>query len=149
MSNGPATNVKQLVPLLMVRDIQLSIDFYVRGIGFEMTNKWLDNERLRWCWLQVGGAALMLQEYVPDEHHVSIPSKDPGEGVGFYFTCDDALAIYHAVLINGLSPSEPFVGNKMWVVGLTDPDGYKIFFESSTDVPEETTYSGWSKSNKS
>ena len=31
----------------------------------------------------------------------------------------------------------------MWVVGLTDPDGYRIYFESPTDVPEETFLSEW------
>jgi len=29
----------------------------------------------------------------------------------------------------------------MWVTSLTDPDGYRIDFESPTDVPEETVYS--------
>jgi lactoylglutathione lyase len=31
----------------------------------------------------------------------------------------------------------------MWVVPLRDPDGYSLFFESATDVPEETKYSQW------
>jgi len=30
----------------------------------------------------------------------------------------------------------------MWVTSLSDPDGYRIEFESPTDVPEETVYSG-------
>jgi hypothetical protein len=30
----------------------------------------------------------------------------------------------------------------MWVTSLRDPDGYKIDFESFTDIPEETVYSG-------
>ena len=29
----------------------------------------------------------------------------------------------------------------MWVTSLTDPDGYRIDFESATDVPVETVYS--------
>jgi hypothetical protein len=29
----------------------------------------------------------------------------------------------------------------MWVTGLDDPDGHKIYFESTTDVPEETKLS--------
>jgi len=29
----------------------------------------------------------------------------------------------------------------MWVTSLSDPDGYRIEFESSTDGPEETEYS--------
>ena len=32
----------------------------------------------------------------------------------------------------------PFVGNHMWVTGLRDPDGYQLYFESPTDVPEDT-----------
>jgi lactoylglutathione lyase len=33
----------------------------------------------------------------------------------------------------------------MWVVGLKDPDGYQIYFESPTDVEEETLYTEWVK----
>jgi hypothetical protein len=43
---------------------------------------------------------------------------------------------------------EPFVGNHMWVVSFTDPDGYRLDFESQTDVPEETKYSDWLMANK-
>ena len=28
----------------------------------------------------------------------------------------------------------------MWVTGVTDPDGYKLFFESLTSEAEETVY---------
>jgi hypothetical protein len=28
----------------------------------------------------------------------------------------------------------------MWVTILTDPDGYKLDFESPTDTPEESVY---------
>jgi len=41
--------------------------------------------------------------------------------------------------------NEPFVGNNMWVVSLVDVDGYRLDFESPTDVPEETKYSEWIK----
>lgn len=63
---GP--NVKQVVPFLTVSDIQASLRFYVDGLGFSMTNHWSPEGQLRWCWLQNGGAALMLQEY-PQEGH--------------------------------------------------------------------------------
>ncbi len=29
----------------------------------------------------------------------------------------------------------------MWATRLSDPDGYRLFFESVTDVPEETKLS--------
>lgn len=40
----------------------------------------------------------------------------------------------------GLTPRRPFVGNALWVVDITDPDGYRLEFESPTDMPEETEY---------
>lgn len=36
------SNVKQAVPFFMVRNIEASIEYYVKGIGFEMTNNWID-----------------------------------------------------------------------------------------------------------
>ena len=125
----------------MVRNIVASLEFYERA-GFTLKNKWLDHDKIRWCWLEIGTAALMLQEYAPDQQHNFSPAH-AGQGVSIYFICGDALAIYKAAQTAGLFPQEPFVGNGMWVVGLTDPDGYKIFFESLTPVPEETRYREW------
>jgi catechol 2,3-dioxygenase-like lactoylglutathione lyase family enzyme len=121
----------------MVSNLEASLRFYVDGLGCTMTKNWIDEGKLRWCWLQLGGAALMLQEYHPG----SIPESKRGEGVSVCFQCKDALAIYNDALAHNLQPREPFVGNAMWVTILTDPDGYKLDFESPTEVPEETTYS--------
>ena len=63
-----------------------------------------------------------------------------GEGVSICFVCEDALALYHEFRGRGLEASRPFVGNRMWVTSLRDPDGYQLHFESSTDVREETVY---------
>jgi len=49
------TNVKQAVPFFAVSNIEESVRYYVNGLGFEMTNKWIDEGKLRWCWLQHGG----------------------------------------------------------------------------------------------
>ena len=132
---GP--NVQQVVPFLMIANVEASLRFYVEGLGFTITKKWIDEGKLRWCWLQLEGAAIMLQEYRPDR----IPATKRGEGISICFQCKDALALYRAFLSHGLNPREPFVGNAMWVTTLTDPDGYKLDFESPTDVPEETVYS--------
>jgi len=32
------------------------------------------------------------------------------------------------------------VGNGLWVTSVTDPDGYRLDFESLTDMPEESEY---------
>jgi lactoylglutathione lyase len=130
-------NVQQAVPFLMVANLEASLRFYTEGLGFTLRNQWIDRGRLRWCWLDLGRASLMLQEYLPEK----LPSTKRGEGVSLCFQCRDALELYRQFLGRGLSPNEPFVGNAMWVTILTDPDGYKLDFESPTSAPEESTYS--------
>ena len=89
-----ATNVKQAVPLLAVSNMENSLRYYVDGLGFTMRNKWIDEGKLRWCWLQLGGAALMLQEFRTEGHDSWVPDGKVGVGVSICFTCEDALAIY-------------------------------------------------------
>ena len=69
-----AANVKQAVPFFMVSNLEASLRYYVDGLGFHMTNQWIDQGKLRWCWLELGGAALMLQEYAKDR----VPAEKRG-----------------------------------------------------------------------
>jgi catechol 2,3-dioxygenase-like lactoylglutathione lyase family enzyme len=141
LETGTEPNVKQAVPFFAVSSIQASVRYYVDGLGFQMTKKWIDQGELRWCWLERGGAALMLQEFRKDGHDSWVPEGKVGVGVSICFICQDALAIYREVTSRGIQASRPFVGNGMWVTSLSDPDGYRIDFESYTDVPEETVFS--------
>jgi catechol 2,3-dioxygenase-like lactoylglutathione lyase family enzyme len=136
------TNVKQAVPFFGVSDMEESLRFYVDGLGFRMTEKWIHEDKLRWCQLELGEAALMLQEFWKEGPHEGRPEGELGQGVSICFICEEALAIYRQVTSRGIDARRPFVGNKMWVTSLTDPDGYSIEFESPTDEPEETVYSG-------
>ncbi len=131
------TNVQQAVPFFWVSNMEASLRFYVDGLGFEMVNKWIDEGKLRWCWLQHGNAAIMLQEY----RAAKKPESKPGVGVSISFQCKDALAIYREVTSRGIEAKRPFVGNGLWVTSAQDPDGYKLEFASPTDVPEETVLS--------
>ena len=91
--------------------------------------------RIRWCWLERGDAAIMLQEFLPAQR----PIETLGTGVHMCFMCEGALALYHEFKSRGLQTRKRlFVGNRLWVVPLTDPDGYLIEFESPTDAPEES-----------
>ncbi|HSR91597.1 MAG TPA: VOC family protein, partial [Gemmatimonadales bacterium] len=132
----------QAVPFFMVTDIDVSLHFYVDGLGAVMTNKWIPEGRIEWCWLQLGNAALMLQEYRQHEVHPGRPDGPLGQGVSVCFMCADAITIYHEVIARGISAQRPFVGNGLWVTSVQDPDGYRLDFESPTDVPEETVYQG-------
>jgi lactoylglutathione lyase len=144
MSTTPvvSANVKQSVPFFGVTYMEASLRFYVDGLGFQMKHWWIPNQvednpdgRIRWCWLERGNAAIMLQEFRPDRR----PTETLGTGVHVCFMCEDALALYREFKSRGIQTRKrPFVGNRLWVVPVTDPDGYFIEFESPTDAPEES-----------
>jgi uncharacterized glyoxalase superfamily protein PhnB len=137
-----SVNVKQAVPFFHVTDMEASLRFYVDGLGFKMKNRWIPapeernpDGKIRWCWLQLGEAAIMLQEFLP-EHR---PKETLGTGASVCFMCGDALALYREFKSRGIQTRRrPYVGNNLWVVPVTDPDGYRMEFESPTDAPEES-----------
>lgn len=130
--------VTEAIPFLTVSDMRRSLAFYQDGLGFEIELVWRPEGEIRWCQIRLGKAALMLQEAMagqgPDE------AAKAGHGVPIMLMCKDALAAYHLGIEKGLAPEMPFVGNGLWVTSYTDPDGYRLDFESPTDVAEETVY---------
>lgn len=153
MDANSKPNIRLAVPFFLVADMETSLRFYRDGLGFTMTNQWTPGGqwttggKIQWCWLQRDAVSLMLQEPGADKPPSPEPAITAKTGPSVAFQCEDALALYHEFKERGLPVSEPFVGNGMWVVILKDPDGYKLDFESVTEVPEETTYSEWSKRN--
>ncbi len=135
-------NVKQAVPFFTVMDMERSVRFYVDGLGCTMSRKWVDDGKLCWCWLDLGDAALMLQEFWKEGPHRNVPSDKLGVGVSICFTCEDAIALYREFRARGLDAKRPFVGNGLWVTEVADPDGYALFFESPTDAEEDSEYAG-------
>ncbi|HXP88416.1 MAG TPA: VOC family protein [Bryobacteraceae bacterium] len=133
--------VTEVVPFLRVSDMERSVRYYVDGLGFTITNKWVPDGKLRWCWMIKGRAALMLQEFWRDGNPGGRPDGSLGQGVSLVFQCEDALAIYRDVTSRNIAATEPFVGNALWTFSLCDPDGYRLEFASPTDVPEETKLS--------
>jgi len=144
MSTSPVTsaNVKQAVPFFGVTNMEASLKFYIEGLGFKMTRWWIPDRpedkpdgRIRWCWLEKGGAAIMLQEFLPARR----PTETLGTGVSVSFSCEDALALYREFKSRGVQTrGRPTVGNRLWVVPVTDPDGYRMEFASPTDAAEES-----------
>jgi catechol 2,3-dioxygenase-like lactoylglutathione lyase family enzyme len=142
LATGTSANVKQAVPFFGVTNMETSLRFYVDGLGFKMKHSWVpdraeDNPegKIRWCWLERGDAAIMLQEFWPGRK----PAETLGAGASVCFMCEDALALYREFKLRGLETRRrPFVGNRLWVVPVTDPDGYRLEFESPTEAPEES-----------
>lgn len=134
----PDANVVEAVPFFGVTDIERTVRWYVEGLGFEMTCDWRPEGKLRWCSLKRGGASVMLQEFAAEGQGGARPEGELGAGVCVSFQCRDAVALYREFRARGIEARRPFVGNRMWVTTLRDPDGYRIEFESPTDAPEES-----------
>jgi lactoylglutathione lyase len=137
-----SVNVKQAVPFFGVTNMEASLRFYIDGLGFKMKHQWIPDRaedhpdgRIRWCWLELGDAAIMLQEFRPEGR----PTQALGTGASVSFMCEDALALYRQFKSRRIQTrTRPFVGNRLWVVPVTDPDGYRMEFASPTDAPEES-----------
>ena len=138
-----SVNVKQAVPFFAVTNMESSLRFYVDGLGFKIKRQWIPERdgdypadgRIRWCWLEIGNAAIMLQEFLPQGR----PNETLGTGISVSFMCEDALALYRQFKSRGVQMRKrPFVGNRLWVVPVTDPNGYCLEFASPTDAPEES-----------
>lgn len=135
-------NVQQAIPFFSVTNMESSLRFYVDGLGFKMKHQWIPDRTednpdggIRWCWLELGKAAIMLQEFWPGGR----PTQVLGVGASVCFMCEDALALYREFKSRGIQTRKrPYVGNRLWVVPVTDPDGYRMEFESPTDAPEES-----------
>ena len=123
--------VHQTVPLLFVSDLEESRIFYCDRLGFEISDKWELEGKLAWCWLKLGGAALMLQQACESDP----PSSETGKGVTFYFLCKDADTVYREITQRGVEATKPavaFYGMKQTFVA--DPDGYLLCFENRVDT---------------
>ncbi len=141
-------NIRQAVPFFAVSDMEKSLKFYTEGLGFDLLHTWIPHGKIEWCWLQRGGGAIMLQEFRKEGQNAKPFPELPGAGVTVCFQCEDSLELYHEFTSRGIEVAEPFVGNGLWDVGLKDPDGYHLHFESPAMAPEETTYAEWKNSSR-
>jgi hypothetical protein len=92
-----SVGVKQAVPFFGVTNMEASLRFYVEGLRFKVKRWWIPDQpgddpdrRMRWCWLELGDAAIMLQEFMPGRQ----PKEALGAGTSVSFMCDDALTLY-------------------------------------------------------
>jgi catechol 2,3-dioxygenase-like lactoylglutathione lyase family enzyme len=119
--------VRQLWPLLFVRDIDKSVRFYRDELGFVLANQAEAHGRMFWCRLERGGAAIMLQQAEEEDG----PAEGRGRGVAFYFISEDADAMHVELTSRGLRLDRPKVADYgMKQLFVPEPDGYSICFES-------------------
>ncbi len=128
-----SVEVKGMVPLLAVFDMQRSLDFYCKGLGFEIKESAGPADDIGWVYLQLGNVELMLNTLyeMPDRpsHPDELQNKHHAD-TALYFGCPDVEACYAALKARGIATSEPYVTGYGWkAIDLKDPDGYHICFQ--------------------
>jgi uncharacterized glyoxalase superfamily protein PhnB len=121
--------VRQLWPLLTVQEIGRSVEFYCDRLGFVVVGQAESEGQIYWCRLERNGASIMLQQGEDEDG----PAAGRGRGIAFYFVCDDVDLVYTELSSRGLQLKPPRVANYgMKQIFVEEPDGYSIYFESST-----------------
>jgi catechol 2,3-dioxygenase-like lactoylglutathione lyase family enzyme len=125
----------KLVPELVVSNHAVSLDFYVRIIGFKVL---YERPAEGFAYLDLGGAALMIEQET--DFWVTAPRERPyGRGINLQIEVEDLDAILARLQQAGHPLFRPveeawyraddrYLGNRQFLV--QDPDGYLLrFFE--------------------
>ena len=132
-------NVRQAVPFFNVKNIQASLRFYVEGLGFTVTREWIPERQLRWCCLSsYGGAQCFNSNWKGGQPEGACsfsvracPSASCARCHRHLSPSEDARAE-----VDQASCRQQLMGHIAYRSG-----GYRLAFESPTDVSEDTVYS--------
>ena len=118
--------IREIVPLLNVEDVERSIAFYTRALSFEVVRNYAAAGRTVWAMLQNGPAKLMING--SDDPGSAQRRRRPsyGETVLYLYVelaCDCHAAMTARGIGAGKVEIEPY---GMEEFRLRDPDGYEI-----------------------
>ncbi len=119
-------------PLLAVRNIKETIEFYTNVLGFEMGMVFPDAENPEYADLSKDGMVLMV---IPAKDHGISAEERFGIGITLYLNIDgDIDEYYHELKKNGVSFTEDIKDEPYGVRDFTvaDPDGYRLAFTEVT-----------------
>jgi uncharacterized glyoxalase superfamily protein PhnB len=117
--------MNRLIPMLPVKSMPASVDFYCKMLGFAVENK---NDNWGWAMLRFGECRLMVDQ--------SINSHPGGVRDSILYLYPDNVAEYHKQLRkNGLAVTElevTFYG--MTEFRINDPDGNRLWIGQNTSA---------------
>jgi catechol 2,3-dioxygenase-like lactoylglutathione lyase family enzyme len=91
--DGAPTRIGKAVPFFGVADMDASLGHYVDRLGFRMARSWAPDGQVRWCWLEHGPAALMLQQHDTEGADARPFEGRRGAGGAFVVVADRAVDI--------------------------------------------------------
>lgn len=124
---------RDMIPMLMCEDVQESIRFYTKVLGFNVTSRMDDVGKSGWASLNQGKVQIMLASpsYLPEG--VKVDGRYPQ--LVLYFYPDDIEALHQSVRNQGDAATDlvvRFYGMKEFE--MVDPSGHMLVFGQDTDA---------------
>ena len=112
--------IRRVVPLLHVRDLAASLEFYDGAFGAQVISSWPATGSPRWACVRAGDLTLMLFQSQEE-----LPAQEEGtERMIFYVTVDDVDAAHLRLRDRGFHVTEPADHSHGFrEFHLRDPDG--------------------------
>jgi catechol 2,3-dioxygenase-like lactoylglutathione lyase family enzyme len=124
-----------LIPELAVSNLDVSLDFYIGQLGFEIK---YDRPEDRFAFIEKEGAQFMLDELAENSWLTKKPIEKPfGQGINFEIGINNVNVLYKTLCRNGhkffleLETKEYKCGDDVAVQHqfiIEDPDGYLLRF---------------------
>ncbi len=115
----------RLIPMLPVKSMPASVDFYCGMLGFEVENR---NDDWGWAMLRFDECRLMVDQ------SINTHAGSPRDSI-LYFYPDDIVAYHKQIRENGLAVPEldvTFYG--MTEFRIDDPDGNRLWIGQGTSA---------------
>lgn len=117
-----------LAPVLSVRSVEESLQFYQQALGFSEWFRWEQHEQLAAAGVVRGNARIILD---PATRLTEEEMKHRGTGVELYVDVGGADIDAYYAQVNGRAKVIDPISDKPWgdrVFTVADPDGYRISF---------------------
>ena len=124
-TNGSSMKMTRLIPMLPVKSMPASVNFYCGMLGFEVEKR---NDSWGWAMLRFDECRLMVDQSI--NAHPAKP-RDPV----LYLYPDDVVEYHRQVRKNGLAVPEltvTFYG--LTEFRISDPDGNRLWIGQSTST---------------
>lgn len=129
--------MEELTPNLMVDDVNETIEYYQKHLGFELVMTVPEEGKFFWAMLQCGKISLMFQE--KQSILAEYPMLKPAAGgLTFYIKVKDVTSLFAKVKgkVNIVSDlHKTFYGAEEFA--LQDPNGFVLNFAGDAGNPEE------------
>lgn len=133
-------SLTRLTPRLPVVELERTIDFYTRRLGFAIDVLWPETRPTFAILCRDAASVAFFERDDPEPAPVrSDPEPAPARGAELYIETDDVRAVYESVdgAVSVEWGPEVYSYGRL-EFGLRDPDGYLVIFTEPTDEPPTT-----------